>query len=106
MKKLSVIFLSLTLLINPSISHAHDGTHADCAQECREIIKSADEYIAELQRANEQMGALNQYIIDENESLQTTVDMLESEKNTWWKNPWLAGALGIIIGGAGAIAIQ
>ena len=52
------------------------------------------------------MSELNKYIMAENESYRTTIDLIESEKNVWYKNPMTMGLLGIVVGVVGGQAIK
>lgn len=111
MKKLSAIFLSAILTTNLSINtYANEESvtniEPSCLQQCAPVINAADAYINELQMANEQMSELNKYIMAENESYRTTIDLIESEKNVWYKNPMTMGLLGIVVGVVGGQAIK
>ncbi len=100
MKKAKMLLMISLIVLLPS------ELYADCASACRSAITAADRVIADQQKEIEsyktETDTLTKRITDLNVSLNEKIHADEA----WYRNPFVIGAIGIIVGGAGVVYLK
>lgn len=75
---------------------------SDCAYDCKQLTDKADKIIAEQQKTidlyKQKDAQQTKNLVD----LSTSLDDKTAQLSAWYRNPFIVGTLGLLVGAAGA----
>ncbi len=98
MKKLSLILITTLLL--------QGLCNADQISDCNKVVKLADKVIYDQHQQIETYMELSKTQTDQIASLSVSLNDKSQELSSWLHNPFVIGAIGIVIGGAGVLYLK
>jgi len=88
-----LIAVSLTIIVPINFAIA-----SPCSDYCKEVIKTADEYIVILENVNIKITKKNQILEKKIHILMEENITLEEKNESWLNNPWMTIPLGMALG--------
>ncbi len=99
MRKVSLYIIITTLLLQGLCN-------ADQISDCKQVIKTADKVIYDQHQQIETYMELSKTQTNQIASLSVSLNDKNQELSSWFHNPFVIGAIVIVVGGAGVLYLK
>jgi CHASE3 domain sensor protein len=94
-----ILLIGLASILTSQSSFADEPTLEECVMSCNEALRAADDLLIQMHQELNINRELNKMKSEEIDLLKVRVSNQEKELNSWYRNPLIMTAVGLIIGG-------